>query len=660
MARSKLDQPTSLFQRRANENTPRWEWLSPLGNEKSLWKILDKSINFQVFQTTRMKLRHLLLFTIVGLVLADIVYSEPSVDDDEEEDDDGQVEVEEEYSVIQEPPREKPKYKRPVPKAPVFFHEPFHSKEDFVKRWVLSQAKKDGADESIAKYDGKWEVEEPKQNPIQGDLGLVLKSKAKHHAVATYLERPYEFKGRPLIAQYEVRFQNGLDCGGAYVKLLSRESKFDLKTFQDKTPYTIMFGPDKCGTESKIHFIFRHKNPKTGEIEEKHAKKPSANVESYFTDKKTHLYKLVVNPDNTFEIYIDDGLVNKGSLLEDVSPPVNPPKEIEDSNDKKPADWDDREKIPDPDAVKPDDWDENEPATITDPDAVKPEDWLEDEPSLLPDPEATKPADWDEEMDGEWEAPLTANPKCKEVSGCGEWTPPTIPNPKYRGKWKAPMIDNPNYKGVWKPRMIENPAYFEDKEPYKMTPIGAIGLELWSMTDEIVFDNFLITDDLEISKAFTADTWDIKSYEERAATSAGGIWQTLMTAAQEHPWLWAVYVVVLLLPIILLSICLCPKAGPIKQEDIDAERKKTDEASPDEEKEKEEGKEDEENKEEEEENTKDGVGAGDTGETKKATKADLNAPENEDDGEEADAEEDEDAKGSPKKTSPRRRRLRKE
>lgn len=41
------------------------------------------------------------------------------------------------------------------------------------------------------------------------------------------------------------------------------------------------------------------------------------------------------------------------------------------------------------------------------------------------------------------------------------------------------------------------------------------------MTDEIVFDNFLITDDLEISKAFTADTWDIKSYEERAATSAG-------------------------------------------------------------------------------------------------------------------------------------------
>ncbi|XP_070179688.1 calmegin-like [Littorina saxatilis] len=93
-----------------------------------------------------------------------------------------------------------------------------------------------------------------------------------------------------------------------------------------------------------MHFIFRHKNPKTGEIEEKHTKKPTANIDSYFTGRKTHLYTLVVNPGQTFEMLIDNGLVNKGSLLTDVSPPVNPPKEIEDPNDKKPADWDNREK----------------------------------------------------------------------------------------------------------------------------------------------------------------------------------------------------------------------------------------------------------------------------------------------------------------------------
>lgn len=64
----------------------------------------------------------------------------------------------------------------------------------------------------------------------------------------------------------------------------------------------------------------------------------------------------MLKPDDTFEMLIDQSVVGKGSLLEDMVPPVNPPKEIEDPNDKKPEDWDERAKIPDPNAVKPDDW----------------------------------------------------------------------------------------------------------------------------------------------------------------------------------------------------------------------------------------------------------------------------------------------------------------
>jgi len=67
---------------------------------------------------------------------------------------------------------------------------------------------------------------------------------------------------------------------------------FSKDQFHDKTPYTIMFGPDKCGEDYKLHFIFRHKNPKTGKYEEKHAKRPDADLKTYFTDKKTHLYTL--------------------------------------------------------------------------------------------------------------------------------------------------------------------------------------------------------------------------------------------------------------------------------------------------------------------------------------------------------------------------------
>jgi hypothetical protein len=46
-----------------------------------------------------------------------------------------------------------------------------------------------------------------------------------------------------------------VDCGGAYIKLLTDGSLKDLSLFNDKTPYTIMFGPDKCGGVSKVRYI---------------------------------------------------------------------------------------------------------------------------------------------------------------------------------------------------------------------------------------------------------------------------------------------------------------------------------------------------------------------------------------------------------------------
>ncbi len=49
-----------------------------------------------------------------------------------------------------------------------------------------------------------------------------------------------------------MRLQDGLDCGGAYLKLLTAETLGALDSFSNDTPYTIMFGPDKCGTTSKV------------------------------------------------------------------------------------------------------------------------------------------------------------------------------------------------------------------------------------------------------------------------------------------------------------------------------------------------------------------------------------------------------------------------
>uniref|UniRef100_A0AAY4AIG1 Calmegin n=1 Tax=Denticeps clupeoides TaxID=299321 RepID=A0AAY4AIG1_9TELE len=399
-------------------------------------------------------------------------------------------------------------YKTPVPTGEVYFAETFD--DGSLSRWQLSKTMKEDADDDIAKYDGKWEVEALKENKVPGDLGLVLKSRAKHHAIAAMLDKPFVFKDKPLVVQYEVNFEDGIDCGGAYIKLLSDTESLNLEQFHDRTPYSIMFGPDKCGEDYKLHFIFRHKNPLNGDLEEKHAKRADVDLKKFYSDKKTHLYTLVLNPDNSYEIFIDQSSVSKGNLLTDVIPPVNPPKEVDDSKDRKPEDWDERAKIPDPEAVKPDDWDEDAPAMVEDPNAVQPEGWLDDEPELVPDPSALKPDDWDEEMDGEWEAPQVPNAACAEVPGCGKWKPPMVNNPHYKGKWKAPLVDNPNYQGVWSPRKVTNPDYFEDLYPFRMSAVHALGLELWSMTSNIYFDNFIITGDKEVADRWASDSWGLK------------------------------------------------------------------------------------------------------------------------------------------------------
>ncbi|XP_065704878.1 calnexin [Patagioenas fasciata] len=604
-----------------------------------------------------MELKWLLYVTL--LALGTLAVQTHDLDDDNDGDDvvdieddldDGIEEVEESKPETSTPPSTpKVTYRAPVPTGEVYFVESFD--KGTLDGWILSRAKKDDTDDEIAKYDGKWEVQDMKDTKLPGDKGLVLVTRAKHHAISSKLSKPFVFDTKPLIVQYEVNFQNGIECGGAYVKLLSKTPELNLDQFHDKTPYTIMFGPDKCGEDYKLHFIFRHKNPKTGKYEEKHAKRPDADLKTYFTDKKTHLYTLVLNPDNSFEILVDQTVVNSGNLLNDMSPPVNPPREIEDPNDQKPEDWDERPKIPDPDAVKPDDWDEDAPAKITDENAVKPEGWLDDEPEYVPDPDAEKPEDWDEDMDGEWEAPQIANPKCETAPGCGTWQRPMIDNPNYKGKWKPPMIDNVNYQGIWKPRKIPNPDFFEDLEPFKMTPFTAVGLELWSMTSDIFFDNFIICTERAVADDWASDGWGLKKAADGAAEP--GVVGQMMAAAEERPWLWIVYILTVALPVFLVVLFCC--SG--KKQPSAAEYKKTDAPQPDvmdEEKEEEKDKGDKEEEEEEEEANEEKL------EEKQKSDADIGSASQEEEEEEEDedrkptSEEEETVNRSPRNRKPRK------
>jgi calnexin len=501
-----------------------------------------------------------------------------------ESDDEVVVENEAPFEEEKVEENKKEKYVKPTVSGEYHFMETFETESVIGTKWLKSNAKKEDVDEVLAKYDGEWAIESSLDAVLDGDLGLVLKSKAKHHAIAAKLDKPFKFSNKKnLVIQYEVKFQNPLECGGAYVKLLADDSS--LESFYDKSSFSVMFGPDKCGTDNKYHFIIRFKNPVTGRFEEKHAKK-SELLDSYFNDGKTHLYTLVVRPDNTFKMMIDLKSVNSGSLLVDFEPAINPPKEIVDPEDKKPETWDEREKLSDPEAVKPEDWNEEEPKLIADPQVKMPDGWLEDEPETIADPFAIKPEDWDEATDGLWEAPKIDNEKCKDAAGCGKWNPPMINNPLYKGKWKAPLIANPNYQGKWEARRIENPEFFEEKNPFSaLTTFSAIGLELWSMTDQIYFDNFLITDDEQVALEFSQNSWEVKrKLELIGARSSDSVVDGLLNATADKPWLWAVYILVVLLPIVIIAVFCCGgKSGESKksEKETTGQAKKTDAKTPD-------------------------------------------------------------------------------
>merc|ERR1711920_1125894 len=105
----------------------------------------------------------------------------------------------------------------------------------------------------------------------------------------------------------------------------------------------------------------------------------------------SHLYRLVVKPDNTVKVEIDTEKIYEGSLKEDWE--LLAAKEISDPDDKKPSDWVDDSMMEDPEDKKPDDW--------------------TDEKRIV-DEEAKKPDDWDDEEAGVWEAKKIANPECED------------------------------------------------------------------------------------------------------------------------------------------------------------------------------------------------------------------------------------------------------
>jgi calreticulin len=350
--------------------------------------------------------------------------------------------------------------------ADIYLQEQFND-EGWKDRWTVSSEWKSAAEL------GEWKHTAGLYHADPEDKGIQTGNDARHYGLSAKLDKPFNSSdGKDIVIQYSVKHEQDIDCGGAYIKLLPGGDKFDAKKFGGDTPYGIMFGPDICGANKRTHVILHSEDKGEGLLINKDV--PCEK------DTFSHLYTLVVRPDNTFEVYVDGKSVRSGKLEDEFS--FLEAKEIMDPNVSKPADWVDTKMIPDPTDVKPEGYD--------------------DVVAEIPDADVTKPEDWDDEDDGEWEPPMVDNPDYK-----GPWTPKMIDNPEYKGAWVHPIIPNPNYK-------------YNDKM-YAVCPDGCthIGFELWQVKAGTIFDDIIITDSYSEAQNFAEETFFKKKSGERNAHS---------------------------------------------------------------------------------------------------------------------------------------------
>jgi calnexin len=92
-----------------------------------------------------------------------------------------------------------------------------------------------------------------------------------------------------------------------------------------------------------------------------------------------------------------------------------------------------------------------------------------------------------------------------------------------------------------------------------MTPIAGIGIELWTMSDSIYFDNILITDSIALADGLAKETYDLKMSVIDAMS--GNMFKRILDYSNKNPWLYAVYVVLVGLPTVLIITFCCSGSG---------------------------------------------------------------------------------------------------
>ena len=137
--------------------------------------------------------------------------------------------------------------------------------------------------------------------PDVTDTGIITDKNNRQYAISSKFEE-FSPKDKPLVVQYTLRHHQDPECGGSYIKLMP--SGFDQTNFDSTTPFVLMFGPDVCEGNQKLHILLPYKG-------QHHSLSQQF---SFPNDTLTHQLTLVIHPDFNIEYMLDNEPVFTGNL----------------------------------------------------------------------------------------------------------------------------------------------------------------------------------------------------------------------------------------------------------------------------------------------------------------------------------------------------------
>ncbi|EAY04982.1 Calreticulin family protein [Trichomonas vaginalis G3] len=168
------------------------------------------------------------------------------------------------------------------------------------RRWIPTEA---------LNYTNDWQIVETQiPQTIPGENALYARRGKVYSAVSTKFKHPINITEKDFVLQYEMRAEFAFTCSGAYIKLFAGD--FDPTKLTNETNYALMFGPDRCSSSKKVHFILNEFNRSPYKFKQLVMQDPPIP----FDDTMTHLYTLIIRKNGTYSILIDNVPAKNGAF----------------------------------------------------------------------------------------------------------------------------------------------------------------------------------------------------------------------------------------------------------------------------------------------------------------------------------------------------------